>query len=86
MPTTTQRREQQVTTTKIRSVSGEALTLRAATLLLAAKAEIDPRTARRALERGVAAIHGEVVRERAARAMNELGLTPGEHRAAWGKR
>lgn len=57
-------------------------TLRAAAFILAAKAEIDPRTARRALERGALAIHGEVVRERTSRAMDELGLIPGAYRAA----
>lgn len=45
---------------------------------LAARAEIDPRTAERVLVHGPGVIRPRVVRERARRALVELGLLAGE--------
>ena len=50
---------------------------RALSLILAARAECDPRTARRALEEGPRSIRAELVRARVERAMRALGLLSG---------
>lgn len=47
---------------------------RADTLRLAAEAQIDPRTVRRAIEHGVAALKAEVDRIRLREAAGRLGL------------
>lgn len=41
---------------------------------LAARAGLDPRTARKVLERGISALRGVADRERAAEALRELGI------------
>lgn len=47
---------------------------RALVFLLAAKAGLDPRTAKKVLERGVTALHGLAARERTVAALHELGI------------
>jgi hypothetical protein len=49
---------------------------RAAALTLAARAECDPRTARRALREGPGAIGTETIRRRLVREMRAMGLMP----------
>lgn len=57
---------------------------RATTMIFAAKAGIDPRTAARILAEGLTAVRGFDLRERAARAAREMGieLSAGEASAA----
>jgi hypothetical protein len=49
---------------------------RATALLIAARAECDPRTAARAMREGPHIIRPLVVRDRVTRVMREMGLAP----------
>jgi hypothetical protein len=53
---------------------------RATALVIAARAECDPRTARRALDVGPHTIRTLTVRDRVTRVMREMGLAPPERR------